>query len=95
MIYHEPTVVWLFMIGHSLGRMETCFGPSTQGAETKTHLKSRFCAILKKRGFMYEFEIDCQHQHQAHRLSQFSLLLRKKLTYNVMIVALNFAITLD
>ena len=27
---------------------ETCFGPSTQGAETKTHLKSRFCAILKK-----------------------------------------------
>ena len=31
---------------------ETCFGPSTQGAETKTHLKSRFCAILKKRGAM-------------------------------------------
>ena len=31
---------------------ETCFGPSTQGAETKTHLKSRFCAILKKRGVM-------------------------------------------
>ena len=31
---------------------ETCFGPSTQGAGTKTHLKSRFClqAILKKRG---------------------------------------------
>ena len=25
---------------------ETCFGPSTQGAGTKTHLKSRFCAIL-------------------------------------------------
>ena len=25
--YHEPTVIWLFMIGHSLGRMETCFGP--------------------------------------------------------------------
>ena len=25
---------------------ETCFGPSTQGAETKTHLKSRFSAIL-------------------------------------------------
>ena len=22
--YHEPTVIWLFMIGHSLGRMETC-----------------------------------------------------------------------
>ena len=29
---------------------ETCFGPSTQGAGTKTHLKSRFSAILKKRG---------------------------------------------
>ena len=27
--YHEPTIMWLFMIGHSLGRMETCFGPST------------------------------------------------------------------
>ena len=24
--YHEPTVVWLFMIGHSLGRMEKLFG---------------------------------------------------------------------
>ena len=50
--YHEPTVMWLFMIGHSLGRAETCFGPSTQGAETETHLKSRFClqAILGKRG---------------------------------------------
>ena len=30
--YHEPTVIWLFMIGHSLGRVEVCFGPSTQGA---------------------------------------------------------------
>ena len=33
---------------------ETSFGPSTQGAGfgagAKTHLKSRFCAILKKRG---------------------------------------------
>ena len=29
---------------------ETCFGPSTHGAGTKTHLKSRFCAILKKGG---------------------------------------------
>ena len=49
--YHEPTVMWLFMIGHSLGRMETCFSPSTQGAETTPHLKSRFClqAILKKK----------------------------------------------
>ena len=27
---------------------ETCFGPSTQGARTKTHLKSKFCAILTK-----------------------------------------------
>ena len=24
--YHEPTAIWLFMIGHSLGRMETFFG---------------------------------------------------------------------
>ena len=31
---------------------ETCFGPSTQGAGTKTHLKSRFSAILKKSGAM-------------------------------------------
>ena len=29
---------------------ETCFGPSTQGAGAKTHLKSRFRAILRKRG---------------------------------------------
>ena len=29
---------------------ETCFGPSTQRAWTKTHLKSRFCVILKKLG---------------------------------------------
>ena len=25
---------------------ETCFGPSTQDAGTKTHVESRFCAIL-------------------------------------------------
>ena len=58
--YHEPTVIWLFMIGHSLGRIETCFGPSTLGPDIKTHLKSRFClqAILEKRGAMYDFEID-------------------------------------
>ena len=31
-------------------RFETCFGPSTQGAATKTHLKTRVCAISKKRG---------------------------------------------
>ena len=42
--------MWLFTIGHSLGRMETCFGLAPQGARTKTHLKSRFCAILKKTG---------------------------------------------
>ena len=39
---------------------ETYFGPSTQGAGTKTHLKSRFCAILTKRGAILEFEIDGQ-----------------------------------
>ena len=27
--YHEPAVMWLFTIGHSLGRVEACFGPST------------------------------------------------------------------
>ena len=50
--YHEPIVIWLFMIGHSLGRMETCFGPSTPkvlGSDIKTHLTSRFCAILEKK----------------------------------------------
>ena len=34
--------------------IETCFGPSTQGAGAKTHLKSRFCAIFQKRGAMLE-----------------------------------------
>ena len=29
-------------------RFDMCFGPGTQGAGTKTHLKSRFCAILTK-----------------------------------------------
>ena len=28
---------------------ESCFGPSTQGAGTRTHLKSGVCAILKKK----------------------------------------------
>ena len=27
--YHEPTVIWLFMIGHSFGRMETWIAPIT------------------------------------------------------------------
>ena len=35
-------------------RFETCFGPSTQGAGTKTHLKSRVHAILTKRGAVIE-----------------------------------------
>ena len=40
--------VILFMIGHSLGRMETCFGwypqhPMLLGSDSKTHLKSRCC----------------------------------------------------
>ena len=34
---------------------ETCFGPSTQGAGTETHLKSRFCAILQKKGSLLPF----------------------------------------
>ena len=44
---------------------ETCFGPSTQGAGTKTHLKSRFCAILTK--FTPHFCRACQHRHAAHQ----------------------------
>ena len=36
---------------------ETCFGPSTQGAETKTHLKSRL-RHFEKRGAILECEID-------------------------------------
>ena len=34
------------MIGHSLGRVGTCFGPSTPRTGAKTHLKSRCCAVL-------------------------------------------------
>ena len=46
---------------------ETCFGPSTQGAGAKTHLKSRFClqAILKQRGAMFIRVRDCQAGLQA------------------------------
>ena len=47
--YHEPTVMWLFMIGHSLGRVGTFFARSN-GAGSKTHLKSSFGAILIKGG---------------------------------------------
>ena len=44
-------------------QFETWFGPSTQnpstlGAGAKTHLKSGFCATLKTRRAMSEFEID-------------------------------------
>ena len=42
---------------------ETCFGPSpapkVPGSDIKTHLKSRFCTILKKRGVVLECEIGC------------------------------------
>ena len=44
--YHEPTVMWLFMIGHSLGRMETCFGPSTQGAGIRYQNTSQIQILL-------------------------------------------------
>ena len=61
--YHEPTVLWLFMIGHSLGRVETCFGPSTQGAEIRYQNTSQIQILLashfeKKKGAMLECEID-------------------------------------
>ena len=49
---------------------ETCFGPSTQGAGTKTHLKSRFFAILKTRGAMLKFGIDGPSPPFSERSSQ-------------------------
>ena len=45
---------------------ETCFWPHTQGAGTRTHLKSRFCAILTKRGALLELVI---HWPSSHDLS--------------------------
>ena len=61
--YHEPTVMWLFMIGHSLGRMETRFGPSTQGAGIRYQNTSQIQILqashLEKKkngGAMLEFE---------------------------------------
>ena len=44
--YHEPTVMWLFVIGHSLGRVETCFGPSTQGAGIRYQNTSQIQILL-------------------------------------------------
>ena len=42
--YHEPTVMWLFMIGHSLGRIEMGFAIGSQHlgcrVPTKTRLES-------------------------------------------------------
>ena len=52
------------MIGHSLGRMETCFGPSAQGAGIRYQNTSQIQILLAshfekdKGGAMYEFEID-------------------------------------
>ena len=51
--YHEPTVMWLFMIGHSLGRMETCFAPCTfRACAQNTSQMKIFGAILKKGGYV-------------------------------------------
>ena len=58
MTYHEPTVMWLFMIGHSLGRTEIGFahaqlsavhGVWVLGAQRK-HVSqiTMFGTILKK-----------------------------------------------
>ena len=44
---HNATIMWRKLLNP---RFETCLGPSIQGAGAKTHHKSRFCAILKKRG---------------------------------------------
>ena len=56
--YHEPTVMWLFMIGHSNGCMKTCFGLSTQGAGIRYQNTSQIQILLARQiGTMYAFEI--------------------------------------
>ena len=51
--YHEPTNndMWLFMIGHSLGRMEACFAPSCFGAggPQKAHRNLPYLATVEKK----------------------------------------------
>ena len=61
--YHEPTVMWLFMIGHSLGRMETCFGPSTQGAGIRYQNTSQIQILrhFEKKGR----DIECEERVHA------------------------------
>ena len=59
--YHEPTVMWWFMIGHSLGRMETCFGPSTPRCwdPISKHISNPDVAPFRqKRGALLKFVID-------------------------------------
>ena len=54
---HEPTVMWLFMIGHSHGRVETYFGPSTQGAgiryQNTSQIQIVLASHLEKKGVGY------------------------------------------
>ena len=53
------------MVGHSLGRVETCFGPSTQSAGIRNQNTSQIQslqAILEKKRSMLEFEMDAPAQ---------------------------------
>ena len=45
---HAPTVICLFMIGQKLGRMETWFGPSTQGAGIRYQNTSAIQILLAR-----------------------------------------------
>ena len=58
--YREPTAVWLFMIGHSLGRTETCFWPQGAGIryQNTPQIQILLARHFDKRGAMLEFEID-------------------------------------
>ena len=56
--YHEHTVLWLFMIGHSLGRMETCCSPSTQGTWIRYQNTSQIQILLASRFDLISFVFD-------------------------------------
>ena len=45
--WHIALLTWRKLL---CSGFETWFSPSTQGAGTRIHRKSRFCTILKKRG---------------------------------------------
>ena len=49
--YHAPTIMCLCMIAHSLGRIETCFGTSTQGAWIRYQNTSQIHILLASHFF--------------------------------------------